>query len=224
MKPNTPALRSKRFSMPAHCVRGNAALRERGVILIITLIMLVVTSSMAALAIKGTSSTEAIANNSRTQGLAMQAAEAALRYCEVGVRNSFELAAGRPSMPAPNLQTMTIALAPIGGATATWATIAGWEGNTIASTVIPLANLDNQGSLVPEAAVAGNPGSFASVYQRAPDCIAQLAPGVPAAPGATQIINVVARGFGPDVANNLGNPGAVPFGAEVFLHATLSLP
>jgi PilX N-terminal len=53
---------------------------QRGVLLIITLIMLVVISGVAALSIKGSGSSEALANNVRTQGLAIQAAEAALRY------------------------------------------------------------------------------------------------------------------------------------------------
>jgi Tfp pilus assembly protein PilX len=194
--------------------------RERGVILIITLIMLVVTSSIAALAIKGTSSTEAIANNSRTQGMAMQIAEAALRYCVVGVSNTHEVLQGRPGELSPNNHAWAILPAPVGGATPAWADITGWQGNTIASTVVPLNTLDNQGSLAPVADAAGNPGSFTDSYRRPPDCIAQDAVN----PAGIRIVNVVARGFGPEVAMNNGNPGEIPIGTEVFLHSAVRLP
>jgi Tfp pilus assembly protein PilX len=194
---------------------------EHGVILIITLIILVVTSSMAALAIKGSSSTEAIANNSRTQGMAMQIAEAALRYCVVGVSNTHEISRGRTGLASPNTQTWVILPAPVGGATPTWANITGWQEYTMQSTVISRAILDNQGSLVPVADGAGHPGSFTDDYKRSPDCIAQYADNNPA---IARVINVVARGFGPEVADNPSNPGEIPFGTEVFLHSTLRLP
>jgi Tfp pilus assembly protein PilX len=215
MKTSTPTL----AVVPA----ARPGVRQSGVILIITLIMLVVTSSMAALAIKGTSSTEAIANNARTQGLAMQAAEAALRYCENGVRNSNETFQNRLNTINPTItQTMVPLAAPVGGATPIWANIASWQLNTRQSTIISFASLDNQGSLVATPVGAGNPGSFTSVFKRAPDCIAQYA-ATPAVAPSSYVVHIVARGFGPEVANDVVNPGEIPFGTEVFLHSTLLL-
>lgn len=59
--------------------------KQRGVLLIVTMILLLIISGVAAITIKGSGSSENVANNTRTQALAMQAAEAALRYAETDI-------------------------------------------------------------------------------------------------------------------------------------------
>lgn len=55
---------------------------ERGVTLIIALIVLVIIGLTSASVMRGALSTDLVANNTRTQTLAMQAAQIGLRYCE----------------------------------------------------------------------------------------------------------------------------------------------
>jgi Tfp pilus assembly protein PilX len=213
MKHSTPPLRQcKRCTVHAH--------RQQGIILIITLIMLTIISSVAALTIKGSSSTEALANNTRTQGLAMQAAEAALRYCEAGaIRQHLIVNALQPDASITSLHTLTIAIAPAAAALPQiWQTLGSWQGvnavsNPIgASDLIGLTTLDNFGGA---AGAIGNgmPGSFATVYKRQPDCIIQYA-----ANSNNQVITVVARGFGPEVSTPQA-VGEIPNGSEVFLQS-----
>jgi type IV pilus assembly protein PilX len=211
-----------------HCL---LPLRQRGVLLIITLIMLVVISGVAALSIKGSGSSEALANNVRTQGLALQAAEAALRYCEIGAINQNLADRGEPLTKAPTqgFAGLSFPIRPpplvIGGTTppsyqpADWQALTAWQGTaaTYIATPIPLATLDAMGSASSSSALVG---SFASVYRRAPDCIVQYAENT----GET-IMTVVARGFGPEVAAApASNPGEIPHGSEVFLQAIVKLP
>ncbi len=62
--------------------RLNAQLSERGVSLIIVLILLGVIAFMSAAAMRSAASSEMVARSFRYQLLAQQQAEAALRYCE----------------------------------------------------------------------------------------------------------------------------------------------
>ena len=58
---------------------------QRGVVLIMALIMLVIISLLTAVTVRNATSSEGISANARQTQLAIQAAEAALRYCEQGV-------------------------------------------------------------------------------------------------------------------------------------------
>jgi hypothetical protein len=77
-------------------------------------------------------------------------------------------------------------------------------------------DLDAMGNTVASSALVGK---FASVYKRNPDCIVQYAENT-----SNNNIIVVARGFGPEVAQANGTPWEIPNGAEVFLQATVQLP
>ena len=65
-------------------LHGNTAVRhsQAGVVLIFALIMLIVISMVALISLKNSVSGEQVSNNLRTNAVATQAAEAALRYCE----------------------------------------------------------------------------------------------------------------------------------------------
>jgi Tfp pilus assembly protein PilX len=58
---------------------------QRGVVLIIALILLVVISLLAVTSVRNAGSTATVAGNVRTTELATQAAEIALRHCESSV-------------------------------------------------------------------------------------------------------------------------------------------
>lgn len=60
---------------------------QGGVVLIVALILLVVLSLVSVAAVRSSSSSELSTNNTRTQALAMQSAEAALRACETRALN-----------------------------------------------------------------------------------------------------------------------------------------
>ncbi len=189
--------------------------QQSGVILLVTLVMLLVISGVAALAVKGAGSTEIVANNARTQGLAMAAAEAALRYCETGAINthrtskSQSLPAGKPT------HTITIVASPATASDKTnWEEISSWQSSTVKSATVSLETLDKLGD--PSATSSGS-STFAAMYKRAPDCIAQYAF------GSTSVVQVTARGFGPEVAKSDNNQD-IPNGSEVFLQSTIRMP
>jgi Tfp pilus assembly protein PilX len=55
---------------------------QQGVALIVALVMLVIIALMSVSVIRGSLTSDLIANNARSQSLAQQSAELALRYCE----------------------------------------------------------------------------------------------------------------------------------------------
>jgi type IV pilus assembly protein PilX len=61
---------------------GAAGRRQEGVALLVALVVLVIIALTSASVMRGALSTDLVANNSRVQALAMQAAQIGLRYCE----------------------------------------------------------------------------------------------------------------------------------------------
>jgi type IV pilus assembly protein PilX len=57
--------------------------RQQGVTLIVAMIVLVIIGLTSAAVMRGALSTDIVANNSRVQTLAMQAAQIGLKYCEI---------------------------------------------------------------------------------------------------------------------------------------------
>ena len=64
------------------------ARRQRGIVLIVALIMLVVIGLMSVSVMRGALSSDIVANNARAQSLAQQSALTALRYCEREIQKS----------------------------------------------------------------------------------------------------------------------------------------
>lgn len=96
--------------------------------LVMALIMLVLLAILAGISIRGASSTEQVANQSRLRELARQTAEAALLFCEQQVRSNAlvpeaaPMGSGKPfswetlgnwdaTPPSANLKTVTVAAA-----------------------------------------------------------------------------------------------------------------
>ena len=175
------------------------ATSQRGVVLIVALILLVVLSLVSAAAIRSSSSAELSTNNARTQTLAMQAAEAALRYCEKATLNFLNGAGATP--------TLTPEAAPATSATPyRWQTLANWDGTGSGTNITTLVSAD----------VNDRADNAGKLYKRYPECTAQYLE-----PANTSRVVVTARGFGPDVAAINGSRAA-PVGAEVWLQSVLT--
>ncbi|MCZ8258103.1 MAG: PilX N-terminal domain-containing pilus assembly protein [Polaromonas sp.] len=167
---------------------------QQGVVLIVALIMLMILTVLASISIRGASSTEQVANQSRQQALARQTAEAALRFCEQQV----QLFALNPATGfAPEA-------APLGAGTPySWQTMGNWD------TLTPTVNLKT----VPVAS-SGDAGT--NVYfTRQPECMAQYL-----TPADTKVFVTTARGFGPEVG---AKDGSAPKGTEVWLQSVITM-
>ena len=195
------ATRQPRKSSP----RGFKPAAERGIVLIVALILLVVMSLATAYSVRGAGSSELVANNTRTQLLAMQATEAALRYCETGVVNYRALLTTHTLVLSP---VLTPVAAPVGTATFDWESLTKWDGSSSVASVTVIGTTD----LVLNDTSSG-------LYKRAPECMAQFMN-----IADTQRVIVTARGFGPDVAGLTGTDRPAPEGSEVWLQSTLVLP
>lgn len=96
---------------------------EKGIVLGITLIILMLIALLAATSMRNSGSTEQVLGSVRTTILAREAAEAALRYCEESVQKSGEV--------------------PIQAAgAAEWSTIAKWDEADSTIFVLPVAVLN----------------------------------------------------------------------------------
>lgn len=173
--------------------------RESGVVLVIALILLVVLSLVSTSSIKSTLSGEVSTNNSRTYGLAMQAAEAGLRHCETLAQNFL-----RSPQVSPNHDLQA---APAVGGAYTWQDVAGNWDNANFATIggVVLASTDINDSTTQE------------LYKRYPECMIQY---MEAPAGGVHRFVVTARGFGPDVEALTGTARPKPVGSEVWLQST----
>jgi type IV pilus assembly protein PilX len=185
---------------------------QRGVTLIVAMGLLLVISVIAAVTVKGSAGSEIIANNARSQELAWQAAEAALRYCEQGAINQRRATTTTVTL---SISQYTLTIAPATASSVPlWSTTTNWDTSPSTAISVPLYKLDDASLNSGASGISRESAKFQGIYQRAPDCIVQYAGSV--APGSN-VIWVVARGFGPEVSAT----GVRPNGAEVFLQSTL---
>jgi type IV pilus assembly protein PilX len=179
---------------------------QQGVVLIVALIMLAIISLMAATTIKGSGSSEALSSSSRTQSLALQAADAAIRYCEEGVQNNLNATrAAEPERVGSLYVAVSITPEPfVAGTDLNWTNLATWDVGAKSALIYKL------------------PATFLSdsVYKRMPECMAQYTKDTVA--GVTQVV-ITARGFGPEVADATdADTVRKPKGAEVWLQSYLN--
>ena len=182
-----------------HAPRGS----QRGVVLIISLIMLVILSMLATLSIRNATSSESVSGNARTTLLATQAAEMALRYCEQGL-----------------VQAHTGALVPLdptklptrlpydADVTPRWKTLSVWDDDSADVFVVPSTIVNHDAASV--------------TYPRAPECMVERMQVVNSAGNLTDTSTYVitARGFGPD---ETGASKTRPTGSEVWMQSTVEL-
>jgi type IV pilus assembly protein PilX len=178
---------------------------QRGVVLIIAMVLLIVISILAVTSMRNSASTEALAGNVRTTELAAQAAEIALRHCEQSVIEILSVAAGA----TPSYAT-TITVANIQPVTTppNWQNTSIWDSTSAAVLAIP------------SSAMGGT-----VTFKRPPECMIENLPVILA--GGTTVNStasyvVTARGFGPEVAA-ADAAHSRPAGSEVWLQSHLEL-
>lgn len=184
---------------------ARASRTQRGVVLIVALLMLVVISIVASLSVRNATSSEVGSGATRTTQLAMQAAEIALRYCE----NSVVQIISPPSNPADNfVTTLTTSNIQAYSTTPKWQSTTIWDGTSGAVYVLPTATVNGSG--------------VSTTYARMPECIIENLPEANAtgSTATTRTYVITARGFGPEVAA-VNATRTRPTGTEVWLQTTI---
>lgn len=92
--------------------------RQRGLSLILTLVMLVIIALTAAASMRGAITGEKVVNNVRLESLAHEYAEVALRYCEAQM--TLESASRVPTLQEAQLPAAVAMTALLGQQSATW--------------------------------------------------------------------------------------------------------
>lgn len=173
---------------------------QRGIVLIMAMIMLVVISLLAVTSIRSASLSESISGNVRTTELATQAADIALRHCESSAIRIAKNNSGDTTSTQANYST-TFTSANISALNSSaWQNTATWDGSS--STFV---------FILPATLVGGT-----ATYKRPPECMVEWLTGSTVIPTAFLI---TARGFGPEVASGTGRPQ----GSAVWLQSTIEL-
>ncbi len=174
---------------------------QRGVVLVVTLILLVVISLLSAMTLRTAINTEAISSGPRVMVMGHQAAELALKYCEEATVQLIQSAVTLPSVP-------TIQDYPaLASAIPKWQDLDNWDSGRVGVFVVPASALNQAGPYVS--------------YNRLPECVVERLPMANAdnSTNTSTSFVVTARGFGPEVASGTSRPT----GAEVWLQSTIAL-
>jgi type IV pilus assembly protein PilX len=106
--------------------------RERGFVLAISMIFLIVMTLLAVAAIKKTTVDEKITSNLRSQNQSFQAAEKALRFCE----RFLDLAAGSLTLCEPKVEIRVVRNAdPTGRPQDRWKDLANWQSGGLSQQI-----------------------------------------------------------------------------------------
>jgi type IV pilus assembly protein PilX len=169
--------------------------RQRGLSLILTLIMLAIIGMTAAASMRGAISGEKTVNNMRLESQANEYAEVALRYCEDQL--VLESAARVPTLQDTQLPAPVSITALLGQQSATW---------TATPSLV---------TTVPATEIAGDASSTSPT--QAPQCFVDRA----TLPGGSLTFVVTARGFSPGYSAR--PDGTTRSGSVVWLQSVLTL-
>lgn len=180
---NSRARRAPHRSSPS-------AQREAGVVLIVVMVLLVAVTFMSISVMRSTLSSDLITNNNRTQTLAMEMAQLALRFCEADVASD-----------KATLFTDTPVIQPKVAANTqmAWQKKDSWEG-TGSTLVAKELSEDNLKS-------ANTP----FVPGKRPQCLAEYDP------NADGVVVMTARGFSPDYKSDSNDK--ISAGSVVWLQS-----
>lgn len=162
--------------------------------MIITLIMLVVIGLTASAAMRGAISSERIVNNMRSESVAQQYAEAALKYCEEEMEKPS--AARIAELQDGNLTT--VAGVPL------WQAPDTWHGAAVKRIVLPLGRIKSVDSSYAPSAL--------------PQCFVERE----ILPDASTAVIVTGRGFSQDYTADAAT-GKTKSGSVVWLQSMLAL-
>lgn len=195
-----------------HMSTGNRPLhgrpRERGIVLIIAMIMLIVISLLTSLSVRNALSSEGVSGNVRTTQLANQAAEVALRVCEDAVTTYITALATNPAATLPTGMTALASVTP-----ARYSDVATyWDVSPTHASIykVPLSAVNLSSS---------------ATFDRSPECLIERVDVLNVANTAisnTRTFLITARGFGPEVKDTT-SAGGRPVGTEVFLQSVLEV-
>lgn len=176
---------------------------QRGVVLVIALILLAVIGLSSAAALRGGLFGDKVSNNLRVGTVALQAAEQALKACEDHVRSTVWGEAGLPVLVPP------VPLQPISPNPTLWTVRNNWVGANAIAYRLPAAAMASVNSGV--------------TYSQAqwPQCLVEPMQLRVAAGGSkrVQAFLITARGFSPDYAVNGAN--VATSGTEVWLQSQI---
>ncbi|NMM09193.1 MAG: hypothetical protein HHJ16_02835 [Polaromonas sp.] len=178
---------------------------QRGVVLIIALVMLVIISLLAVSSMRNSGSTEEVLGNVRTTELATQAAEIALRRCE-----GLALGGGIPPATTPGQ----------------WRNLSTWDSTSTATIVLSLNEVNQPGlsssyQRPPECMAEAMPVMLTNLPVTSTGItgtVTYTGTGM----SNTQTFVITARGFGPEVAAANASRSR-PSGSEVWLQSYIEL-
>ncbi|TXT36031.1 MAG: hypothetical protein FD135_4546 [Comamonadaceae bacterium] len=177
--------------------------RERGVVLVISLVILIVISMLSVSSLRSVSASEITSGNVRKTEMANQAAEFVLRYCEEEVtkfKNGEATAISINDYADPPLWD---AIDPKTKA------LTNWDGAGTSDKInVPDSSMLNQTSL-----------KYAT-YRRLPECM--IEPTEDKSPADATVFRITARGFGPEVSA-VDNKRSRPNGSEAWLQSTITV-
>ena len=203
---NLPLNQIARETRPPPAERLRAK-KQSGLVLIVSIVLLAIVSVLAAFSTRNAASAENVSGNVRLTELATQAAEIALRHCEVSVAHVVAIAAEEPSDYETTFTQENILPEDMQSA---WESPAGWDTTTPNVYVLPLAKV--------------NQPDLTTTYKRPPECMVVRMPFV--LPGGSISTNtafvITARGFGPEV-EAADAERRRPAGSEVWLQSHIQL-
>ena len=175
----------------SHARRHNS----RGISLIIVLIMMIIIGITTATAMRSATSEQRATNNLRVESMALQYAEAALRYCENQMKKN---SADRPY----SLQTAQIgAPTTFGPTTSGWEDPATWTGSSGRKSATR--------TTVPDENIQETVGGDTVLPNKKPECVVENMTGYG--------VVITARGYSPDYAAD--GSGYTTSGAVVWLQS-----
>ncbi len=188
---------------------------QRGISLIIVLILVVVIGLTASSAMRSATSSQRVTNNVRMDNMAQQYAEAALRFCEAQM-----------AIPATNVGPLPVrdgrlmnppAIDTNAGVAPAWQNTVSWRGAAAAPMVPPHA------AATRIALTAGQISSAASTYTptKLPECIVETQ-SIGGLVSPFNVTVVTARGFSMDYREDAAT-GATTNGSVVWLQSILNL-
>lgn len=184
-------------SMRTHLNHRIRRKSEQGISLLIVLVMLVIIGITASTAMRTATSEQRATNNIRSQVIAQQYAEAALRICE-----------GQMKLTSASRKTEFQSPLPASSAaTARWNTAANWTGSTVSGRY-QFTSADN---------VYDANNNPPTTY---PQCLVELQE-IPASPTPIKMTVITARGFSPDYAKD-STSGETTQGAVVWLQSIVN--
>jgi Tfp pilus assembly protein PilX len=173
------------------------AAKQRGIVLLLVLIILVVLSGAAIWAAKASISSEQVGNNFRISASATELAELALRYCENGVLSNDAVLIRLPFPATANPATS-------GTLPSAWNTLSNWNATPSQVNVVP-AGLSQD-------ALGRNPF-------RAPECMIEEMRLAPGDMQGLQAFLITARGFSQDYVE--ANNGSITSGSDAWVQTMI---